>query len=131
MGLCVGASWEREETLGWKLGSVCVCVCTHLRGPIEESQTVSSEQFINTASYYWSPLSPRETLLCISFMHVALSNVAIMSTQIKWFHFITKLSKAFCLQHVVQFQNSFRVTHLAFMDCASICFIGNIIKYDI
>lgn len=66
-----------------------------------------------------APLS--SSLLC-----AMLSNVAIMSLQIKLFPFITRLTKVFCLEHLVQFQK-FSVTHLAVMGSVSIWFTGGII----
>ena len=99
---------------------VCVCVSEGTHGGEEDKFkcTLYQHSFpLLVLSLPWRD----STLLAVSFVCVTLSNVTIMSSQIKQFHFITKLS-------VVQFQNFFHATHLPIMVCVRIWFIGYIIK---
>lgn len=83
---------------------VCVCLCefaskeTCGREPDRLECTVYQHSFV--LSVLCQP-SRDATLRGVSFMCAALSNVAIMSLEMKWFHFITKLTKAFCLLRLV------------------------------
>ncbi len=106
---------------------VCVCVCVRVHAATTKATRGGEPDKFKCTVYQHSFMLlvlPQPSLLGISFMCAALSNVTIMSLQIKLFHFITKLI-------VVQFQNVFCATHLAIMACVSIWFIGKIIKYYI
>ena len=87
---------------------VCACVCvractySHLRGPMEESQTGSSTVYQHSFMLLVLSQPSRDaTLLDMSFVCVALSNVDIMSLQMKLFNFLTRLAKSFCLKCLV------------------------------
>lgn len=101
---CEEASREEEETLVWKLESVGMSICESIpkgkcgREPDRFKCTVYQHSLMLLVL---SQPSRDATLCGVAFMCAALSNVAIMSSQIKRVHFITKLTKAFRLLHLV------------------------------
>lgn len=94
-GLCMGASWEEEETLVWTLGSEYESVCVTCGKELDRLEwTVYQHSFmLLVLSQPWrdAPLHGVSVL----------SNVAIMSLQMERFPFITKLTKAFCPLHLL------------------------------